>query len=646
MRLLAFHRLGTAPTRPIDVTPPRANRRSGRVTATVDGRRVWFESTDTALTAASEAYGAALVVPALHTGRPLRLAGPACSQWAANLTRLTDAFRNLWYPGGPRPLVIPGQMAAGRAGPSEPSTAPASPTVLCFSGGVDAFHTLLTTADPIDTLAYVVGYDISLRDRRRAAAVTRLLRDVAGQTGRRSLTIKTNLRRHPLLKATPWLRAFAGPLAAVGHLLGPAAGRLLISSDGLGFEHPEVGSRPSTDPLHSSAQLAVAHVAATATRLEKILTIAAEPLVQQHLRVCWQNTGSRLNCGRCEKCIRTMLALDAAGTLGCFAGFDHGRNLVAAIDALPAVDNVVDSFYRDLLSRGLSPAPAAAVSRLLDRSKPARPRGSQPAAQRPAARARAPRPARRGSRHRLLSPAAFAAVCQPLLGRRVGYVRPEGNVGDRLIEVAMVQLFAEHGIRWQLVSLDQPGDLESLDLLAFGGGGNMGSRYPGNNDLRGRALATGLPVVILPQSFTSPENRPYTQVFVRERGSLAFRADGILAPDLALGLETAEPPRPSRDLGIFLRRDQERAGRKPALARDPVRLRRDPFAYLALAACYRRIITDRLHFAVAGLHAGREVTLVANDYHKNRSMHEAWLADLGCRFAASSSDALGRKAAA
>ena len=199
--------------------------------------------------------------------------------------------------------------------------------------------------------------------------------------------------------------------------------------------------------------------------------------------------------------------------------------------------------------------------------------------------------------------------------------------------------------RWRLVVPAEPRATEGLDLLVFGGGGNMGLRYPGNHALRTQALATGLPVVILPQSFTSPEDRPFAQVFVRERGSLALRPDGILAPDLALGLATGEPGRPDRELGVYLRRDQERGGRKPLFARDPVRLFRDPFAYLAFAARHRRIVTDRLHFAVAGLHAGREVTLVANDYHKNRSMHETWLADLGCRFAETASEALGRRAA-
>jgi len=320
--------------RPIDVAEPRVafwGRRS-RVAAAVDGRGVWFESADLPLAAASEAFGAALLVPALHAGRPLRLAGRVDDLWAANLARLTDEFRQLWYADAPRPIAVPGPVAAGilpvESGghdsrryapaaaahdlrPAPPAGSPRvhEPTALCFSGGVDAFHTLLAADQQIDTLVYVIGYDVSHRDRRRAASVTALLRTVAAETGRRSVVVTTNLRRHPLLKATPWLRAFGGPLAAVGHLLGPATGRILLSSDGLGFEHPEVGSRPSTDPLHTSARLTVEHVAHNVTRLDKIARLAAEPLVQRHLRVCWQNEGNRLNCGRCEKCIRTMLAL-------------------------------------------------------------------------------------------------------------------------------------------------------------------------------------------------------------------------------------------------------------------------------------------------------------------------------------------------
>lgn len=605
--------------RPIHVGPPvlRGRLAAWQLAARVAGREVWFESSDTPLAASAEAFGTALLVPAMHAGRPLSLRQPACPIWVGNLAPLSAAFRELWYPRAPAARV-----AAGNA-----TRTTAAATALCFSGGVDAFHALLAGGRPVDALVYVAGYDVRLRDTPRLDAVERLLRDVAAAHGARAVVIRTNLRRHPLVRATPWLREFGAALAAVGHALTPTVGRLLIAGDGLGFEHPEVGSRPGTDPLLGSAALAVEHVAPGVTRLEKLRAVGAEPLVQRHLRVCWANVAGRTNCGRCEKCVRTMLCLDACGTLGRFAGFDHGRGLAEAVESLPAVDGVAEPFYRELLGAGLADRVAAGVRRLLDRSAPRR--------------ATLPKAAPAVRHRRLLGPAAFATVCTPLAGSRVGYVRPVGNVGDELIELAMAQLFAAYGIRWRLVTAEElAGEVANIDVLVFGGGGNMGSRYRGNHDLRSRALATGLPLVILPQSFTSPEDRGFHRVYVRERGSLLVHPRGILAPDLALGLAWAEPARPDRDLGVFLRRDQERVGRKPLFARDPVRMARTPAAYLALAARHRRIVTDRLHFAVAGLHAGRDVTLVANDYHKNRSMHETWLAALGCRFATSAAEAL------
>lgn len=244
-------------------------------------------------------------------------------------------------------------------------------------------------------------------------------------------------------------------------------------------------------------------------------------------------------------------------------------------------------------------------------------------------------PAPAGGVHALLGPDAFRHVFQPLAGLRAGYVRPEGNVGDRLIELAMTQLLATFGIEWRVVDPWQPCPA-AIDVLLFGGGGNMGTVYADSHAIRTRALSLGPPLVILPQSFTDREDRAFHRVYIRERASLALREDGILAPDLALGLAWPPPGPPTRRLGVFLRRDAERTSRRrPWWFQDPVKRCREPADYLALAARYERLVTDRLHFAIAGLHAGRDVTLLANGYHKNRSMHETWLAALGCRFAAS-----------
>lgn len=238
---------------------------------------------------------------------------------------------------------------------------------------------------------------------------------------------------------------------------------------------------------------------------------------------------------------------------------------------------------------------------------------------------------------RLLSPDAYAHVFEPLRGKRIGFVRPRGNVGDRLIEWATVQLFEIFGIDWKLQHPDEPAD---IDELVFGGGGNMGPLYDENWRLRGRCLELGRPMTILPQSFTSPEKRPYKQVYVRERGSLKHAPEGVLAPDLALALEYQSRVVPRRRLGVLLRKDCEGVVRRRWFCRDPAKICKTPRQYLDLAARYEHVVTDRLHFAVSGLIVGRRVTLLPNSYHKNASMYETWLEDLGCRFAPSVQAAL------
>ena len=51
---------------------------------------------------------------------------------------------------------------------------------------------------------------------------------------------------------------------------------------------------------------------------------------------------------------------------------------------------------------------------------------------------------------RLLPPNAFAEVFEPLRGKRIGFFRPIGNVGDRLIEMATFQRFDAFEIDWTI----------------------------------------------------------------------------------------------------------------------------------------------------------------------------------------------------
>lgn len=232
----------------------------------------------------------------------------------------------------------------------------------------------------------------------------------------------------------------------------------------------------------------------------------------------------------------------------------------------------------------------------------------------------------------LVDRSAFAPVFEPFRGRKVGYMPMPGNVGDRLIDEAAFQLMRHFEVLY--VVINDPGTIPAdVEELLVAGGGNMGSFYKDPIALRRRLLADGRPVTVLPQSYTGPEEGAYRRVFVRERASLAYCPGATLAPDLALGLRRLPFAEPTAGAGLWLRADPERRFGRVRCLGDPAGICATPAEYLALAGRHESITTDRLHFAIAGLLCGRKVTLLPNNYHKNRAVWEAWLGPLGCRWA-------------
>jgi hypothetical protein len=71
-----------------------------------------------------------------------------------------------------------------------------------------------------------------------------------------------------------------------------------------------------TDPEFSDEALTIVHDACSATRADKTVFLSGNDLALRYLRVCpgAKNDG-QFNCCRCEKCLRTMIALYACGTL-------------------------------------------------------------------------------------------------------------------------------------------------------------------------------------------------------------------------------------------------------------------------------------------------------------------------------------------
>lgn len=77
-------------------------------------------------------------------------------------------------------------------------------------------------------------------------------------------------------------------------------------------------SHPLINPNYSSSNLRIHHEGITLSRFEKTKLVTKWDLALKHLRVCNKTElyqEGLLNCGKCEKCVRTMLALEALGVL-------------------------------------------------------------------------------------------------------------------------------------------------------------------------------------------------------------------------------------------------------------------------------------------------------------------------------------------
>lgn len=224
-------------------------------------------------------------------------------------------------------------------------------------------------------------------------------------------------------------------------------------------------------------------------------------------------------------------------------------------------------------------------------------------------------------------------IFKPLVGKRVALVHSPttGNAGDRLIERATEQLLTRFGIEFEVTEPDRPG---SADVIVLFGGGNVGhSLCPVEADRRARALATGLPCVLLPQTAYGPEpHGGYLTAFARDTHSQQFLPNSVLAPDLTLCYQPERPlPPPIHTKGEFFSRYGE--GLFPNRGSDPRHQFSDPRDYLDFVATHAEIHTDSLHIAICGLIARRSVTLYPTGLHKQRSQYENWLRDLGCKWA-------------
>jgi hypothetical protein len=348
---------------PVRIGPVASTRKGGvnRVSADVDGTNVWFESGDAELEPSPEAFASAFLLPALWQRRQLQMEEPLDPEWLGHLPELMGIWKGWWR----LEPILPDAQPLARTGPRPAATAKA----LFFSGGVDSFHALLKTDASPDLLVTAQGMDVGLDDPVRWADVERMVREVATERGIGARALRTNVREHPLLRGIEWDNACGGVLAALGHVLEREVSQAVIASS---VSHQEgdvpYGSHFRTDPLHSSSRVALRDVGMEFRRLQKLRQIAAEPIVQRHLRVCFANLAPTGNCSRCGKCLITRLVLVECGVLDAYEVFEGSASLVRDIDGLPRTRNLIRSLRTLSTDSRFDPELLRAIRDLVQRS--------------------------------------------------------------------------------------------------------------------------------------------------------------------------------------------------------------------------------------------------------------------------------------
>jgi hypothetical protein len=242
---------------------------------------------------------AALLV-AMRIGEPLEIEVPCSRRLIDAASGALQEIFTAWYPQLSRV-----EVRAVRAGPPPPRVGVAS----FFSGGVDGSYTFLRHRAEITHLVSVQGIDVQVDNDelwRQIEDSNRALADAMGVT---MVNARTNIRRFATPRGVGWSTMLNGAgLASIAHVLGLP--RCYVAATHTYAELFPWGSHPLSDGWWSGDAVEIVHDGAF-SRAGKLKFISREPRILDLLRVCWHDRG--YNCGVCEKCVRTRVALRLLG---------------------------------------------------------------------------------------------------------------------------------------------------------------------------------------------------------------------------------------------------------------------------------------------------------------------------------------------
>ena len=304
--------------------------RIGSTALAPDGERLWFRFPAEMRPAQLDAspFLPGVLLACMRLGEPLVIDGPV-SPRLLGAAEKAKAMYGGWYSG--RVSDVP--VEADAQVPAAPT--PAAGTF--FTRGVDSWYTALNgmagapaaPTIPITKLIYsptsdyLVGRPTEALQRAERAGAAELTHEASDSLGGDFVLVDSNMRE--LVEPTyPWAYTHGAILGSLALALGLARVHIPATLQ-TGNAVPN-GSHHDLDPLWSTERTEIVHDSGDVTRPEKIRFLADRPEALDRLKVCI-NQSAETNCGKCPKCLRTMVALQIAEPLQGRPSFDQRLRL-------------------------------------------------------------------------------------------------------------------------------------------------------------------------------------------------------------------------------------------------------------------------------------------------------------------------------
>jgi hypothetical protein len=255
----------------------------------------------------------ALLLLAMQNGEDIQVEGSLSRKLHEGLDRYQRVFRD-WFPDRFKLIEVRASSLRDDAssGPSGKGAA--------FSGGVDSFYTFLTLKEELTHTIFMAGFDMPVNLTWSIGELSRSFSALMKETGIDFISGSTNVRT--FVNSVDWTNAHGPALMATALFFKHQLSEFYIPSSYTEGSYPRWGSHPELDPLLSSESMRFVHHGSDLNRVQKLKFVARSPMSYERLRVCWIQDIGLKNCGVCEKCVRTRIALDIVGALAQYKTFE------------------------------------------------------------------------------------------------------------------------------------------------------------------------------------------------------------------------------------------------------------------------------------------------------------------------------------